>query len=295
MGSLDSAIVPQIGPTKETSPERRMSHSEILSKASSLLKTDQIRYGGICFAKIPPMSRAFHRGVSILQMTKHRKFQVRAAIGTMAACAIGLVGVNWDLEISRHLSSMKIPGDLRKAIGLSETFGHSSGSIVIFTALLWIDVKNRSKLWRAALFTLICGIASNAAKVCIPRHRPHSLGLSETEIVSSWQTWGSPLTGSWFEEQFRSFPSGHSATAVALAIGLSQVYPRGRWIFAFLAAMACLQRLESRAHFLSDIMGGVVISLVLSIWYWRPLSSLKSDCDGELLNSTPQPSLLTTE
>ena len=228
-------------------------------------------------------------------MFRQRRFQTRMAVGALVAFAVGLVCQAWDLEISQFVQRMKIPGDLRKAIGLSESFAHSSGGIVIFATLLWIDIKNRPKLWQAAFFTLICGVASNAAKMMIPRYRPHSLDQSEIEIASSWQTWGVPWTGSWFEEQFRSFPSGHSATAVALAIGLTQVYPRGKWIFATLAAAACFQRLESRAHFLSDIMGGAVISLVISLWYWSSSSRSKDEDDCELHQSIHHPPLLKTE
>jgi membrane-associated phospholipid phosphatase len=78
-----------------------------------------------------------------------------------------------------------------------------------------------------------------------------------------------PWSGSWFEEAVRSFPSGHSATAVALAIALSWIYPRGRWVFAVLAFMACLQRLVSGAHFLSDIMAGSDIAVLVSLVFYR--------------------------
>ena len=228
-------------------------------------------------------------------MFKQRRFQTRIAVGALVASAVGLACQGWDLEISQFVQKVKLPGDLRKAIGLSESFAHSSGGIVIFATLLWIDIKNRPKLWWAAFFTLICGVASNVAKIMIPRYRPHSLDKSEIEIVASWQTWGVPWTGSWSEEQFRSFPSGHSATAVALAIGLSQVYPRGKWIFASLAAAACFQRLESSAHFLSDIMAGIVISLVISLLYWRESSCSKDENECELLESIHHTPLLKTE
>jgi len=228
-------------------------------------------------------------------MNKQRTFQVKMAIGAIAACAVGLGCQYWDLEISQSVQKIKIPGDFRKAIGLTEAFGHSSGGIVIFSTLLWIDIKNRLQLWRAVLFTLICGLAANAAKLFVPRVRPHSLDQAEYEIASGWQTWGVPWTGSWFEEQFRSFPSGHSATAVALAIGLTHVYPRGKWIFATIAAFACFQRLESSAHFLSDIMGGVVITMMLSIWYWKRLSRSKDDNDCEYDELIQKPTKLTTE
>jgi len=228
-------------------------------------------------------------------MHSQRTFQTSMAIGAITACAVGLACQTSDIEISQSFQNIRIPGDLKKAIGLSETFAHSSGGIVIFATLLWIDVKNRLKLWQAAFFTLICGIAANAAKLIVPRYRPHSLDQSEIEILSSWQTWGTPGTGSWFDEQLRSFPSGHAAVAVAFAIGLSQVYPRGKWIFASLATMACLQRIVSNAHFFSDIMAGIVIPLVISLWYWKSSSFSKSDNDRELQESTHLPASLTIE
>ncbi|MBM3968035.1 MAG: phosphatase PAP2 family protein, partial [Planctomycetes bacterium] len=68
-------------------------------------------------------------------------------------------------------------------------------------------------------------------------------------------------------ETLRSFPSGHTATAVAMAIGLSYVYPRGRVVFFFMALLASFQRLMSGAHYLSDILASVAMSVLLgSTW-----------------------------
>ena len=211
------------------------------------------------------------------------------AMGALAACLVGLACTAWDVEISKFVTSLKIPGDIRKAIGLSETFAHTSGTLAIFATLLWVDIKNRPQLYRAAIFVLICGVTANAAKILIPRFRPHSLNESETEIVASWQTWGVPWTGSWSDEQFRSFPSGHSATAVAMAIGLTYVYPRGKWIFATLAVFACFQRLESSAHFLSDIMVGSAITMLISIWHWKTPRPWNRENPSEASRLTPSP------
>lgn len=198
--------------------------------------------------------------------------RVRVEIGWMLAIAFAVVGVIssfWDLEISRLATSIKIPGDLRKGIHLSEAFAHFSGVVVILGTLLIVDIKNRARLIQACLLVTTSGVFSNAAKYIIPRYRPHSLDQASIPIQSSWETWGVPWSGSWFEEAVRSFPSGHSATAVALAIALSWIYPRGRWVFAVLAFMACLQRLVSGAHFLSDIMAGSDIAVLVSLVFYR--------------------------
>ena len=197
---------------------------------------------------------------------------VRVEIGWMLAIALAVLGVVslfWDLEISRLATSIKIPGDVRKAIHLSEAFAHFSGVVVILGTLLIVDTKNRVRLIQACMLVTTSGVVSNAAKYIIPRYRPHSIGEASISIPSSWETWGVPWSGSWFEEAVRSFPSGHSATAVALAIALSFIYPRGRWVFALLAFMACLQRLVSGAHFLSDIIAGSDIAVLVSLGFYR--------------------------
>lgn len=197
---------------------------------------------------------------------------VRVDTGWMLAITLAVLGVIssfWDLEISQLATSIKIPGDVRKAIHLSEAFAHFSGVVVILGTLLIVDTKNRERLIQACMLVTASGAVSNAAKYIIPRYRPHSLDKASIPIQTSWETWGVPWSGSWFEEAVRSFPSGHSATAVALAIALSFMYPRGRWVFAVLAFMACLQRLVSGAHFLSDIMAGSDIAVLVSLGFYR--------------------------
>jgi membrane-associated phospholipid phosphatase len=164
-------------------------------------------------------------------------------------------------------SRLKIPGDLRRMMQFGEVFAHTLGCFIILGSLLWIDVRNRGKLWLASAFVMICGTMANAAKYLIPRHRPYTY----TDIFpeTSWETFGSPLTKSWLDESIRSFPSGHSATAAAMAIGLSYVYPRGRWLFLSLAILAAAQRLFSGAHYASDILAGVSITFLIAVaWIW---------------------------
>jgi membrane-associated phospholipid phosphatase len=76
-----------------------------------------------------------------------------------------------------------------------------------------------------------------------------------------------PFTGT---EAYFSFPSGHSVTAFALALGIAAIWPRWR-IPAFLYAIAiATSRLVMLAHHPSDVAGGVVIGIVgaLSVRYW---------------------------
>ncbi|MFY7878325.1 MAG: hypothetical protein ACOVQM_22900 [Pirellula sp.] len=93
----------------------------------------------------------------------------------IAFAVLGVISSFWDLEISRLATSIKIPGDIRKAIHLSEAFAHFSGVVAILGTLLLVDTKNRAQLIQACLLVTISGVVSNAAKYIIPRIRPHSL------------------------------------------------------------------------------------------------------------------------
>jgi membrane-associated phospholipid phosphatase len=197
-----------------------------------------------------------------------------AAVTLLAA----MIALPWDLELSQWVRLKHIPGDLRRFIHLMEIFAHTLGCVMIMSTLLWIDHKNRRKLWEASLFVLACGLLANLAKYLIPRRRPATYDMEpwswlnpkrdpDAAFASSWDAWGTPLSDSWFNESIRSFPSGHTATAVAMAIGLTYVYPRGKNLFLFMASVAALQRLIAGAHYLSDILVSIPLTLLVA-WAW---------------------------
>ena len=62
-----------------------------------------------------------------------------------------------------------------------------------------------------------------------------------------------------------SFPSGHTATAVAGAIVLSSLEPRLTPLFVVLAAAIAYSRLYVGVHFPLDIVGGAVIGAVTAL------------------------------
>lgn len=68
-----------------------------------------------------------------------------------------------------------------------------------------------------------------------------------------------PFTGT---EAYFSFPSAHSVTAFALALGVACIWPRWRIpVFIYAVAIA-LSRLVMLAHHPSDVVGGAVLGLV---------------------------------
>jgi undecaprenyl-diphosphatase len=62
-----------------------------------------------------------------------------------------------------------------------------------------------------------------------------------------------------------SFPSGHTATAVAGAVVLSYLAPRAAPLFAILAAAVAYSRLYVGVHFPLDIVGGALIGAATAL------------------------------
>ncbi len=189
-------------------------------------------------------------------------------------CGAAIAPMVWfaDSQVSQQFADFRLPGDLNKAIQISEVFAHGTGVMAILCTLWWIDVDRRRLIQFAAGMTLLSGLISNGLKSVFSRVRPHS-----GTLVDGAESWLPMFHGSFWDSSLRSFPSGHAATAVALAIGLSIVYPRGRFLFAFFAILACLQRIDSQAHYPSDVMAGAAIALGCCAFcmYWRPRITAK--------------------
>ena len=58
-----------------------------------------------------------------------------------------------------------------------------------------------------------------------------------------------------------SFPSGHTATATAMAYTLSKEYHK--WIFMIIPLMVAFSRLYIGVHYPSDVLGGFLLGIVV--------------------------------
>ncbi|MEU6672146.1 phosphatase PAP2 family protein [Streptomyces sp. NPDC046727] len=69
-----------------------------------------------------------------------------------------------------------------------------------------------------------------------------------------------------------SFPSGHTAAAVAFTTAVAPTWPAAGALCAVLAAMVALERVQSGAHYPSDVAVGAAIGLA-SAWLHPPRSA----------------------
>jgi len=108
----------------------------------------------------------------------------------------------------------------------------------------------------ALLFASIAlsGILVDLLKVIVGRPRPKLLFASGA-YEFSWIGLGADH---W------SFPSGHAATAAALATTLWCLWPRPLLLYAIAIALVAASRVVMGAHYLSDVIMGAVIGIVVA-------------------------------
>lgn len=192
-----------------------------------------------------------------------------AAAGTALAL---LCGYAIDLPLARWIHTGSLPGDLRKIVNLAEVFAHGYGVALILITAATLDARGPRILPRLAICAYGAGLAASLSKVWIERFRPRSfleLLQHEPGRTTTFGDWLPLVTNGWrgaTNHAAQSLPSGHTATAVGLAIGLTYFYPRGRWLFFALATLAGLQRIAHEVHYASDVVAGATLGGVLAVW-----------------------------
>ena len=156
--------------------------------------------------------------------------------------------------------SKDIPGDIRNFINCGELFGHGTGIIVVAALIYVLDQANRRKIPRVVICAFLPGLAALLIKMTVCRIRPRELDYSG----AIEQTFTGLNLFREMSSSYHSFPSGHTATAVGLAIALSWLYPHGRKLFMFFAVWVAFQRMFSEAHYLSDTICGAMLGFLVA-------------------------------
>jgi membrane-associated phospholipid phosphatase len=139
-------------------------------------------------------------------------------------------------------------------------------SALAFAVLRWGGEWERLRPWRQAMravadipgfiFVTVAasGLLTDALKILIGRTRPKLLFSDGAYDF----TWFGLRVDHW------SFPSGHATTAAALATALWCLWPRPLWLYVAAAALVAASRVITGQHFLSDVVAGAAIGVVVT-------------------------------
>jgi len=170
----------------------------------------------------------------------------------LAAAAVSL---SIDVSVAKYFKHGRYPKEIAELFENAEPFGHGLGACAVIAAVVLLDPEKRSRIGWLVGGSLGAGALASAGKLLVARSRPRAFDLLNGDV---WDTFGG-----WLPSQritgLQSFPSSHTVTAVGLAIVLAAWYPRGRWLFATLAVLVGMHRLQCLAHFPSDVFAGAAL------------------------------------
>lgn len=180
-----------------------------------------------------------------------------------AICAA--LALPFDVPVASYFQRDNDWGAIHDLVKLAEVFAHGFGVACILLTAYVLDVPQRRRMPRIITAVVGAGLSADLIKLMVGRMRPRAQVVDH--VWDSFSGWF-PL----FRLEFRdgvsisncqSFPSGHATVATALAIGLSVLYPRGRWLFAVFAVLGWIQRIESSAHYVSDTLAGAAVACLV--------------------------------
>ncbi len=162
-----------------------------------------------------------------------------------------------------------LPGDLKRFVSLSEMFAHGFGVGVVAIGVWLLAESKRRLIPRILICAVWPSLGVHLLKLCFARLRPIKY-LDESSQANFPANITDTFLG-WMPRDelntiyvYQSFPSAHAATAWGLAIGLSWAFPKGRWLFFFIATLASIQRVTSFAHWTSDVFFGIAIAFFMA-------------------------------
>jgi len=105
----------------------------------------------------------------------------------------------------------------------------------------------------------VSGILANLIKLAVGRLRPD---LFLNDGAYGFDPWH-------LDSDLRGFPSGHATTMFALAFGIAVIRPAWRLPALAVAIVITATRVVINAHYLSDVVGGLLVALATVWWLER--------------------------
>lgn len=176
------------------------------------------------------------------------------------ACAFSYFFV--DIPLAQYFEHISRP---TKAVfkiiteSIDPNYHYFAWAVIYFAvAFLWKKQRLANRCLLILLSIPLANLAMEIIKCTFGRARP--------DLLFSQDLYG--FTFFSLANRFKSFPSGHAATAGAIFGALSCFYPRATAVFTLLAFVMAFSRIVLTYHYLSDVIAGLTFGLLISQWVY---------------------------
>lgn len=149
--------------------------------------------------------------------------------------------------------------------------GKSEWILILSIALYLIYRTKKPSLAQKGLFIFasiaLSGILVNILKMIFSRYRP--------KAYFNDNLFGFDLFGFQTEYIYNSFPSGHSVTAMGLAIAMTLLMPKHKIWFLLFGVIVASSRFIITAHYMSDVLVGGLLGGLVSYYLYHKYFKLK--------------------
>ena len=150
-------------------------------------------------------------------------------------------------------------------------FGDSLGYLVCGLLIFIVFLNRKPVIAYFGLFLFstvaVSGLSADLVKYIAGRARP-KLYFSEQLYGFDFFHW---------EYAWTSFPSGHSATAMSVAMLLATLYPRWRFAALFCGILIAFSRMFLSQHYISDVIAGSYLGIVSTVLLYNLYFKSKFD------------------
>jgi membrane-associated phospholipid phosphatase len=173
-------------------------------------------------------------------------------ISLVALCAVLMALERRGLKTTLEL---KMKGDVKRETRWLAQYGQTT--CMLISALLVFQLDPRPQRGKLALVVMIAVVAASAVAMLIKR--------LVSRVRPGHDNAGRFLGPSLKHANYReSFPSSHSASAVALSVVLAAYYPHAAATFWVLALVCAGLRYVMDAHWPSDVLAGIAVGYVIA-------------------------------
>ena len=196
-------------------------------------------------------------------MNARRQTQILLLFATLLFCAISFFLLDRPLTLYFHQFDHGLWHRVWKAVTRA---GQSEWYLVGGLLLFAVFRKRNRRISSTGLLLFstvaVSGLTADLIKVILCRARP--------KLFLQQGVYGFDFFGWHLEHAWQSFPSGHSATALSVALSLSLLYPRFRPAFLAGAMLIAASRVVLCQHYLSDVVAGSALGAVtVALLYQR--------------------------